>query len=94
MKKEYKIKLLESGKQLITYYVNDKEILSEHYAGVDGVVVTEIQEGYVEKQSIASRVAKTFTEPVIGKSVVVEGKEYTLVEKKLSWWRRFLSIFK
>lgn len=92
--KEYKIELLENGKQIIIYFVDGKELTREHYAGIDGVVVGTIWSGYTEKQNIVSRMAKVITEPVIEKTVEIEGKKYTLVENKLSLWQRFLSIFK
>jgi len=46
--KQYKIELLESGKKIIIYYVNGVEDLREHYAGKDGVIVTEIRTGYIK----------------------------------------------
>ena len=49
MKKEYELEVLESGKTIIIYYVNEVEETREHYAGKDGVIVTEIRQGYTLK---------------------------------------------
>lgn len=38
----------ESGKKIIIYYINDIEETREHYAGKDGVIVTEIRTGYTK----------------------------------------------
>lgn len=48
MKKEYLIQVLETGKTIIIYFTNDVEETREHYAGKDGIVVTEIRLGYTK----------------------------------------------
>lgn len=50
MKKEYKIELQKSGKQIIIYSVNGVEELSEHYANKDGEIVGEIRLGYTKRE--------------------------------------------
>ena len=49
MKREYVLEVLESGKTIIIYYNNGVEETREHYAGKDGVIVTEIRQGYTLK---------------------------------------------
>lgn len=46
--KEYKIELLENGKQIIIYFVDGKELTREHYASIDGIVVGTIWSGYTK----------------------------------------------
>lgn len=48
MKREYKIELLDSGKKIITYYLNGEVELVEHYANKDGNIVGEIRQGYTK----------------------------------------------
>jgi len=48
--KTYKLEVLESGKMIVIYFVNDIEETREHYAGKDGVIVGEIKQGYTLKE--------------------------------------------
>lgn len=48
MKKEYLIEKLKTGKTIVIYFINDVEDTREHYAGKDGVIVTELKQGYVK----------------------------------------------
>lgn len=48
--KTYEIKKTESGKWTITYYLNNEEQTTEHYAGINGIPVVEIWAGYSENR--------------------------------------------
>jgi hypothetical protein len=50
MKKEYQIsKTPETGKWIITYYVDDVEETKEQYAYADGIPIVQIKHGYTER---------------------------------------------
>jgi hypothetical protein len=81
-------------KLFIYYYGGEFDGMREYYGRPDKSPETKIREGYVEKQNIASRIARAVTEPVIEKTVVIDNVEYKLVENKLSLWQRFLNFIK
>ncbi len=63
-----------------------------YYQG-DEPVIEEIIPEETEFDSTL-RVSRVASEPVSESTVIIENEKYTLVENKLSWWQRFLRIFK